>query len=59
VPEAEIDAAKVKFFERHPDAEQYMEFADFAVYRMDVADVYFVGGFGNMGWVAATDYQAV
>jgi hypothetical protein len=56
VPEAELDAARAAFFKRHPDAEQYMEFADFAVYRMNVADVYYVGGFGNMGWVSAGDF---
>jgi hypothetical protein len=27
------------------------------VYRMDVLDVYYVGGFGVMGWVAASDYS--
>ena len=26
-------------------------------YRMDVLDVYYVGGFGVMGWVAASDYN--
>ena len=26
-------------------------------YRMDVIDVYYVGGFGVMGWVTASDYS--
>ena len=33
-----------------------MDFEDFSFYRMDVLDVYYVGGFGVMGWVAASDY---
>ena len=26
-------------------------------YRMNVVDIYFVGGFGVMGWVAASEYS--
>ena len=33
-----------------------MDFEDFSFYRMDVLDVYYVGGFGVMGWVQASDY---
>ena len=32
-------------------------FRDFSFYRMDVVDVYYVGGFGVMGWVAAAEYN--
>ena len=59
VDESELGSARSQFFARHPDAEQYLEFADFAVYRMEVMDVYYVGGFGMMGWVTASDYSAV
>ena len=32
-----------------------MDFEDFSFfYRMEVADVYYVGGFGVMGWVSAS-----
>src|SRR6201993_1720695 len=27
-------------------------------YRMDVADVYYVGGFGVMGWVSPSEYYS-
>ena len=57
VPDAEVAAARSTFFGRHPDAEQYMAFADFAVYRMEINDIYYVGGFGMMGWIAASDYR--
>ena len=33
-----------------------MDFDDFSFFRMDVIDVYYVGGFGVMGWIAAQDY---
>ena len=32
-------------------------FEDFSFYRMDVVDVYYVGGFGVMGWVSASEYD--
>ena len=34
-----------------------MDFEDFAFYRMEVVDVYYVGGFGVMGWVPASEYE--
>lgn len=58
VPDDEAEAARAAYFQRHPDAEQYMGFADFQVYRMNVVDVYYVGGFGAMGWVSPKDYTA-
>jgi heme iron utilization protein len=58
VPEDQTDVARAAYFKAHPDAEQYMEFADFAVYRMEVGDVYYVGGFGEMGWIMPGDYSA-
>jgi hypothetical protein len=33
------------------------DFEDFSFYRMDVVDVYYVGGFGVMGWVSDSDYE--
>jgi putative heme iron utilization protein len=35
-----------------------VDFEDFGFYRLEVADVYFVGGFAAMDWVAAADYLA-
>jgi hypothetical protein len=35
----------------------HVDFEDFSFYRMDVVDVYYVGGFGVMGWVSASDYD--
>jgi putative heme iron utilization protein len=33
-----------------------VDFEDFSFYRMAVVDVYYVGGFGVMGWVSASEY---
>lgn len=51
-------ALRAAYLERHPTARYWIDFSDFAFFRLDVTDVYFVGGFGVMGWVAAADYQS-
>jgi heme iron utilization protein len=58
VPEAEIPATRSLYLARHANSKYWVDFEDFAFYRLDVVDVYFVGGFGVMGWVAASDYAA-
>ncbi len=52
------DALRAAYLERHPTSRYWIDFDDFSFFRLDVQDVYFVGGFGVMGWVAATDYVA-
>lgn len=51
------DAALRTYLDRHPDA-FYATFADFRLYRLDVASVRYVGGFGRMSWVSADDHAA-
>ena len=56
VDEVEKAAVASSYLARHPDARQWAAFGDFAYYRMQVVDVYFIGGFGVMGWISAGDY---
>ena len=56
VPEAELATARSVYLTGYPDSKYWVDFEDFFFYRMDVLDVYYVGGFGVMGWVAASDY---
>jgi len=51
------EALRTAYLERHPSSRYWIDFSDFAFFRLDVSDVYFVGGFGVMGWVAADDYR--
>lgn len=37
-----------RFLARHPSAEGYAGFADFATYAMDVTNAHFIGGFGRI-----------
>src|SRR5208337_1658200 len=56
IPEPDLAAARTVYLTRYPDSKYWVDFDDFTFYRMDVLDVYYVGGFGVMGWVAALDY---
>jgi heme oxygenase (biliverdin-IX-beta and delta-forming) len=53
---AERAAARDAYLARHPNAIHWVDFEDFAFWRLDIGDVYFVGGFGAMGWVEGSDY---
>ena len=42
----------------HPNSRYWVDFNDFSFFRMEPLDVYYVGGFGVMGWVTAADFVA-
>jgi putative heme iron utilization protein len=44
------------YLSRHENAKFWQDYSDFAFYRLEVSAVYFIGGFGVMGWVSADDY---
>ncbi len=56
VPEADLAAARELYLEQHPDSAQWVDFADFGLYRLLVQEVYYIGGFGEMGWVSKSDF---
>ena len=58
VPEAEVAEARELYLARYADSKYWVDFDDFSFYRMNVVDVYYVGGFGVMGWVAAPEYYS-
>lgn len=53
------DAAEVRelYLERHPSARYWVDYPDFSFRRMEVEEVYYVGGFGVMGWVGGEAYR--
>jgi putative heme iron utilization protein len=57
VPDAEVAEARELYLARHANSKYWVDFEDFSFYRMTVVDVYYVGGFGVMGWVSASDYD--
>jgi putative heme iron utilization protein len=58
VPEADVAEARKRYLAHYPDSKYWVDFDDFSFYRMDVVDVYYVGGFGVMGWVPASEYYS-
>ena len=56
MPSVESAAARDEYRRVHVDA-FYAGFADFRVYRLSPTAVRYVGGFGRMSWVSATDYR--
>jgi putative heme iron utilization protein len=55
---AQADPARAAYLARHPRAGYWVDFDDFAFWRLELVDVYFVGGFAAMDWVTAADYAA-
>ena len=53
-------AAEVRdlYLSRHESARYWQDFTDFAYFRLGIEGVYFIGGFGVMGWVSAEDYAS-
>jgi len=58
VPDRERPGAREAYLARHPNAAFWVEFEDFAFWRLEVSDVYFVGGFAAMDWVTGEGYAA-
>ena len=57
IPEPNVEEARRLYLARYANSQFWVDFEDFSFYRMDVVDVYYVGGFGVMGWVSASDYD--
>jgi heme iron utilization protein len=52
------EAVRSAYLERHPSAKHWISFSDFSFFTLDVVQIYFVGGFGVMGWVESADYRS-
>jgi len=57
VPANDIDIARGRYLTQHENSRYWVDFADFAFFRLQPIDIYYVGGFGVMGWVNAVDYE--
>lgn len=56
VPDDEIAAARARYLACHPGAARYIDFGDFALWRLGVEKVHYVGGFGQAKWAKGQDY---
>jgi hypothetical protein len=53
----DLDSVRETYLARHQNSRYWVDFADFSFFRLQPVDVYYVGGFGVMGWVEAAEYQ--
>ena len=58
VPSDTLAAVRADYLARHDNARYWVDFGDFGFYRMAVEDLYYVAGFGAMGWVEADAYRS-
>ncbi|MCU1236687.1 MAG: pyridoxamine 5-phosphate oxidase-related, FMN-binding [Candidatus Solibacter sp.] len=56
----QVEAAEVRelYLSRYANARAWQDYTDFFWFRLEVSGVYFIGGFGVMGWVTPADYAA-
>src|SRR6266403_2473169 len=57
IPEPEVADARTLYLVRYANSKYWVDFEDFSFYRMELVDVYYVGGFGVMGWVSCSEYN--
>jgi hypothetical protein len=57
VPEQDLASVRQQYLARHENSRYWVGFSDFSFFRLQPVDLYYVGGFGVMGWVDAQDYE--
>jgi len=57
IPELEVVEARKLYLARYDNSKYWVDFEDFCFFRLDLVDVYYVGGFGVMGWVSSSEYR--
>jgi len=57
VSAGERRAVREVFLAKQPSASYYVDFEDFAFYRLEPTALRYVGGFGRMSWVTPDDYR--
>jgi hypothetical protein len=55
---AAVEPARAAYLARHEKAAHWVDFDDFAFWRLDLLDIYFVGGFAAMDWLQPQAYEA-
>jgi putative heme iron utilization protein len=57
VPENDVAGVREKYLARHENSRYWVDFSDFSFFRLQPIDLYYVGGFGVMGWVESNAYE--
>jgi len=56
----EVPGAEVRdlYLAHYENARQWENYSDFSYFRLEISGVYFIGGFGVMGWITAEEYAS-
>ena len=54
--EPEVGSLRETYLARHANSRYWVDFSDFSFFRLQPINLYYVGGFGVMGWVQAEEY---
>ena len=57
IPPQDMATVRETYLARHENSLYWVDFSDFNFFRLQPIDLYYVGGFGVMGWVDAHEYQ--
>jgi hypothetical protein len=57
VPGGDLASVRETYLARHENSRYWVDFSDFSFFRLQPIDLYYVGGFGVMGWVEVRDYE--
>ncbi len=57
-PVGKDDVASIReiYLAKHENSRYWVDFTDFSFFRLQPVEIYYVGGFGVMGWVDAAEY---
>ena len=58
IPPEDVADARERYLARHPGSSYWVDFSDFSFFRLNPVELYYVGGFGVMGWVTAQEYAS-
>lgn len=55
--EDEVSKVSSNYLTKNPEATNWVRFGDFNFFQMSLRDIYFVGGFGVMGWITPKEFR--
>ena len=58
VSDDEVEAVRALYLKAHPGASYYVDYRDFSFWGINVESVRYIGGFGRMSWIEASDWAA-
>ncbi len=58
VEQVAAEEVRKLYLDYHPNARQWQDYSDFSFYRLYPNNIYYIGGFGVMGWISGEDYVA-